>query len=194
MDTPVARRASVTKTESRALRIPGVCQPRGSLGGFVFLALTLCVAVGRPAASSQTGWLLISPPVDQEFVEVFYLLEQFRMTPSETAREEIVKKHPMSERVKQRLQWLSRRLIEEKSRERRGQILSDAMFDRDAPLVKWEQLSAYDSAQHCEESRLWLLERALEEQALAELHVLWLRARFKGAKCVPGSAVFPPRP
>jgi hypothetical protein len=64
-----------------------------------------------------------------------------------------------------------------------GGRMSDSI-DKEAPIARWSQDSAYDTARDCQAGLAGLANRVIPDEMLPE---------YVAARCVPSEAVYPPK-
>jgi hypothetical protein len=150
-----------------------------------------CVSVA--AALAQSGWVLAAPPFDDALTAALWattMRAAGKEVPAELQnRADFERLH----RVMESTNGVS-------PPSDRWKLIADAFIDRTAPVTKWLQLRAFDTANECERTRVALVRRADQEiTALAsrpevtvgDLQGLTASSRAPLAKCMPASAVYP---
>ncbi len=156
--------------------------------------MVLCqFSTGLPAIA-QTGWVLITPPLDETFEKHFGALISFTADPSDEEKRTEYMSKMLPEEFEQ-IRAFFKRIAEEPSIEKRYTILIESLIDKKAPVGDWERGKAFDSAKSCEDLRsrfIWVLREA-EKQGRGEpargglpIRLGWVRIR--AGRCVPASS------
>jgi hypothetical protein len=157
----------------------------------LLLALVALSAVSANGVEAQTGWILAGPPADSGMLAGLHKVSGQRVGPP-TA-------HDASEADVERAQEVWDRAFKAENDASANRILLESLLDMSAPIEKWQQLMAFDTAQACEATRVknmskWdsIIDTQIARGLTTENWSLITGAiRFKSGRCVPASALYP---
>jgi len=131
------------------------------MAGYIFGFLLL---LHSSSVSAQSGWHLLTPPFDEEFFVVASSLFLYKKGRDIDVPGRI-KALEKIERLHKKLDEINFDIMNPS--EKMKTIIKETII-KDAPLNKWEQLQAFDSAQQCERERFRVMARLIRQTEKAE--------------------------
>jgi hypothetical protein len=162
----------------------------------IFVFTVVVVVAFAVEAIARTGWFLIVPPFTSDRAVLI------RVCAADSIAKARAELSGLPDAEQDRILEKAVKILAIQPNVARVEALVEATQDTSAPLSKWRQLKAFDSAASCEDTRLSLLQRfqadarrirssPLDEKDATEAAkvLTWLSDLGK-SRCIPESALF----